>query len=264
MQVAPTDTSSIMYPGGRIYSPKSGQQVAAPPVMAPAASSLRRAAYPTHEEKFDGENELLEITLPPPAAYDQGYQSSYQGCQPLEPRYQPQEQVPSMLKQGYPQVFQEYQTVLPTANYPQGVPVKGVHHPNLQYISSVPLSQGYTPGHVPASQAATSPSFATLPHNKVTTSSSFSVLPPAKEVGQEVRVGDAKMSTVYNPLTLFPSPTYSQKSGAAPITDRALHTGSLKRGVKPQAQDILRIRDSTRSRSASLSSVASNKRESSV
>lgn len=264
VQVAATDTSSLLYPGGRIYSPKSGQQVAVPPVMAPAATNLRRAAYPTHEEKLDGENELLEITLPPPAAYDQGYQSSYQGCQPIKQCYQPQEQVPSRMKPGYPQVFQDYQTVLPTAGYPQGVPVKGVHHPNLQYISSVPLSQGYTPAHVPASQAVTSPSFATLPHSKVTTSSSFSVLPPAKEVGQDARVGDAKMSTVYNPLTLFPSPTYGQKSGVAPPADRALHTGSLKRGVKPQAQDILRIRDSTRSRSASLSSVASNKRESSV
>lgn len=251
----------MLYPGGRIYSPKSGQQVAAPPVMAPA---MRRAAYPSHEEKFDGENELLEITLPPPAAYDQGYQSSYQGCQPLEQCYQPQEQVPARMKQGYPQVFQEYQTVLPAAGYPQGVPVKGVHHPNLQYISSVPLSQGYAPAHVPASQVVTAPSFATLPHSKVSTSASFSALAPAKEAGQEARVGDAKMSTVYNPLTLFPSPTYGQKGGAAPPVDRALHTGSLKRGVKPQAQDILRIRDSARSRSASLSSVASNKRESSV
>lgn len=264
VQVAPTDTSNILYPGGRIYSPKSCQQVAAPPVMVPAATSLRRTAYPTHEDKFDGENELLEITLPPPAAYDQGYQSSYQGCQPLEQCYQPQEQVPARMKAGYPQVFQEYQTVLPAAGYPQGVPVKGVHHPNLQYISSVPLSQGYTPAPVATSQAVTSVSFATLPHGKVTTSSSFSALPPTKEASQEVRVGDAKMSTVYNPLTLFPSPSYGQKGGTAPPGDRDLHTGSLKRGVKPQAQDILRIRDSARSRSASLSSVASNKRESSV
>ncbi|KAK8391861.1 hypothetical protein O3P69_017465 [Scylla paramamosain] len=261
-QVAATDTSSLLYPGGRIYSPNRAQQVAAPPVMAQSATNLRRAPYTSHEDKFDGENELLEITLPPPAAYDQGYQSSYQGCQTLEQCYQPQEQVPSRMKPGYPQVFQEYQTVLPAAAYPQGVAVKGVH-PNLQYISSVPLSQGYNPAPVPTSQAGPAPSFATLPHSKVTTSSSFSVLPPAKEAGQDGRIEDNKMSTVYNPLTLFPSPTYAQKS-VAPNTDRALHTGSLKRGVKPPAQDILRIRDSTRSRSASLSSVSSNKRESSV
>ncbi|MPC63939.1 hypothetical protein E2C01_058048 [Portunus trituberculatus] len=252
----------MLYPGGRIYSPNRAQQMAAPPVMAQSTTNLRRAPYTSHEDKFDGENELLEITLPPPAAYDQGYQSSYQGCQPLEQCYQPQEQVPSRMKPGYPQVFQEYQTVLPAAAYPPGVAVKGVH-PNLQYISSVPLSQGYGPAPVPTSQAGPAPSFATLPHSKVTTSSSFSVLPPAKEAGQDGRVEDSKMSTVYNPLTLFPSPTYAQKT-VAPNTDRALHTGSLKRGVKPPAQDILRIRDSTRSRSASLSSVTSNKRESSV
>ena len=262
VQVVATDTSSLLYPAGRIYSPNRGQQVVAPPVMAPTASNLRRGPYTTHEDKFDGENELMEITLPPPAAYDQGYQSSYQGCQTLEQCYQPQEQVPSRMKQGYPQVFQEYQTVMPPAAYPQGVAVKGVH-PNMQYISSVPLSQGYSPAPVPTSQAGPTPSFATLPHSKVTNSSSFSTLTPPKETGTEGRIEDTKMSTVYNPLTVFQSPTYAQKS-VAPNTDRALHTGSLKRGVKPPVQDILRIRDSARSRSASLSSVASNKRESSV
>nr|XP_053631043.1 nephrin-like [Cherax quadricarinatus] len=272
-QVAATDTSSLLYPGSRIYSPDRAQEVVGPQVLTATTAPLRRTPFSTLEEKFEGDNELMEITLPPPAAYDQGYQSSYPGCQPLDQRYQLQEHGPQRLKQNYPKVFHDYQPVLPgghlpTPGYPS-VAIKG-GHPSLQYISSVAIPPDY---HFPSkdqvgasTKVSTSSPYATLPHSKITASSSFATLPTNKDANPENRIEDSKMSTVYNPLSLFASsPTYAQKCGTAAMvgSERALNTGSLKRGVKPQGQDVLRIRDNSRNRSASLSSVTS-KRESSV
>lgn len=273
VQVAATETSSLLYPGSRLYSPDRTQEMVGPQVRTTGSTTLRRGPYNPLEEKFEGDNELLEITLPPPAAYDQGYQSSYQGgCQPLEQCYQPQEHGPQRLKQNYQQVFQEYQPVLsgshlPATVYPSGAMKGG--HPSLQYISSAAMTQDY---HFPskdpvaaANKVSGSSTFATLPHGKITASSSFATLPGNKDASQENnRIDDPKMSTLYNPLALFASsPTYAQKCASAVGSERSLHTGSLKRGVKPQGQDVLRIRDNPRNRSASLSSVTS-KRESSV
>ncbi|XP_042204425.1 uncharacterized protein LOC121854105 [Homarus americanus] len=272
-QVSTTETSNLLYPAGRLYSPDRAQEVVGPQVLTANAANLRRGPYNPLEEKFDGDNELLEITLPPPAAYDQGYQSSYSGCQPRDQRYQTQEQGPQRLKQGYQQAFREYQPVLPgshhlpAAAYP-AVAIKG-GHPSLQYISSAAMTQDYHfPSKDPTSavtKVTGSSSFATLPHSKVTSSSSFATLPINKDAGQDTRMDDPKMSTLYNPLAMFASsPSYAQKCGStAGMSERGLTTGSLKRGVKPQGQDVLRIRDNPRNRSASLSSVTS-KRESSV
>lgn len=300
-----TETSSLLYPGSHVYSP---DRMVAPQVLTATSASLRRPHYggPPLEEKADGDsNELLEITLPPPAAYNQGYhQSSYQPAV-VNQCYQPQDQQQARLKPGYPQqVFQDYhhQHVLPPGRqlpqsaYPPPLVggVKGVvgGHPGLQYISSAPLNQNYSfPGakdplglatgnKVVTTSVAASP-YATLPHNKVTTSSSFATLPPKDTSGANQESSNPvteKMSTLYNPLSMFPSsttssPTYSQKCGVGGGGGGLLgegergggvNTGSLKRGVKPPGQDVLRIRDNnTRNRSASLSSVSS-KRESSV
>lgn len=254
LQVVPAETS-LLYPGARIYSPNRTQEVVGPQMLSAGAAQMRPRAYPS-EEKADGDTELLEVTVPPPAAYNQGYQAAYPAGQPLEQCYQPQG--PQRLKPGYPQVFQPVLPGghMPPAGYPS-VAIKG-GHTNLQYISSVPLSQGYSPPQLGmATKVPTSSSsYATLPHSKVSESSSFSTLPLSKEACQET-----KMSTVYNPLTLLAS---SGQTFLPDTTDRVLNTGSLKRGSKlHHGQDVLRIRDNPRSRSASLTSVNS-KKESSV
>lgn len=277
----------MLYTGARIYVPEHAHE-AGPQICSTSNSKMRRGPYATPEDKYDGDNEMLEITLPPPAAYDQGYQSpshkyqlgpvqgyqtgAVQGYQPrMHQGYQPQDQAHARLKQGYQQGYEDYQSLhrngqLTASGYPI---VAG--QPSVHYISSAAtIAQDFhnSPKMEPFSGIS-----------KVSGSSSFAGLPvtgkdsKAESVRALTHETDSKMSALYNPLVMFaPSgsgspPASFQQTKCSPVrSERApFTTGSLKRPMKPQGQDIVRLKDNSlqRNRSASLSSVR-GKRESSV
>ncbi|XP_066940525.1 contactin-4-like [Macrobrachium rosenbergii] len=118
-QVPSSETPGVLYQGGRIYSQDPSHELGVQVIT--GSSKLQQRAYVPLESKCQGENELLEITLPPPAAYDQGYQSAPpQMYQQVASCYTPAGQSsPRMVgTPGYQHVFQDYQAGIQGCHLP--------------------------------------------------------------------------------------------------------------------------------------------------
>ncbi|KAK7078204.1 hypothetical protein SK128_007803 [Halocaridina rubra] len=269
-QLPVSKSSGTPCTGSQIYAQESNGYELENQVNIKSSSKMHLRPHVQSEKTRQGENELLEITLPPPAAYDQGYRSSPTifPHQSVVSCYSSQEQGSPRAAdiQGYlrQQGFQEWK--------PSGVQACYLPPPtsSVERLQSGPKGSSKINSSCNKSQVYRYHNLEYQADNrKLSGSASFATLPSKdKDINPQKVLSsqEGKMSTLYNPLALFPSsPSFQHKDGNSVIANdkSMLHTRSLKRPIKPSGQDIQRIRETSRNRSASVSTDKS-KRESSV